>query len=72
MGLEKAREKAKTVVQRYVRLGKQAIVEEIDQPLTYLVSCSRDGGVEARNAETGELYWSTAVVILSCLLLDLA
>ncbi len=61
MGLEKAREKAKTVVQRYVRLGKQAIVEEIDQPLTYLVSCSRDGGVEARNAETGELYWSTAV-----------
>jgi PQQ-like domain len=61
MGLEKAREKAKTIVQRYVRLGKQAVVEEIDQPLTYLVSCSRDGGVEARNAESGELYWSTAV-----------
>ncbi len=61
LGLEKAREKAKTVVQRYVRLGRQATVEEIDQPLTYLVSSSRDGGVEARNAETGELYWSTSV-----------
>jgi PQQ-like domain len=61
LGLEKAREKAKSIVQRYVRLGRQATIEEIDQPLTYLVSSSRDGGVEARNAETGELYWSTSI-----------
>jgi outer membrane protein assembly factor BamB len=61
LGKEAARQEAELIVARYAALGRQATIEEIDQPITFLVTASKDGGVQARDAESGELLWSTAV-----------
>jgi outer membrane protein assembly factor BamB len=61
LGKEAARQEAELIVARYAALGRKATIEEIDQPVTFLVTASKDGGVQARDAESGELLWSTAV-----------
>lgn len=61
LGIEMARKRAENTVSRYAKLGRTAVIEEQNQPVTYLVAASDNGAVRALNAETGELFWSTTV-----------
>jgi outer membrane protein assembly factor BamB len=61
LGIEAARQQADMIVARYAKLGKKAEKFEVDQAITYLVSVSNDGAVQALNGETGELLWSNAI-----------
>jgi len=61
LGIEAARARAGQTVKRYATLGRKATIEEFNQPITYLVTASRDGSVEAFDAESGKVLWSTSV-----------
>ncbi len=61
LGIESARALADKIIARYAKIGKKAEKFEIDQPITFLVSVSNDGAVQALNGETGELLWSNSV-----------
>ena len=61
LGIEMARKKAQSTVARYAKLGRTAVIEELNQPITYLIAASDNGAVRALNAETGELFWSATV-----------
>ncbi|MDZ4850947.1 MAG: PQQ-binding-like beta-propeller repeat protein [Pirellulaceae bacterium] len=61
IGIEAARKQADAIVARYARIGRTATIETIDQPVTFLVTASNDGAVQALNAETGVMFWSNAI-----------
>ncbi len=61
LGIEMARKQAEKTVARYAKIGRKAFVEEINQPVTYLIAASNDGAVRALDAESGELFWSTSI-----------
>jgi outer membrane protein assembly factor BamB len=61
LGMEAARKQAELIVARYARLGRKAVIEEVDRPLNYLLNASNDGAIQAMNGETGELFWTTFI-----------
>lgn len=61
LGMDAARERAKKLVKQYEILGKKPVIEEYSQPVSYLVSASDDGAVQAFDSETGEVLWATSV-----------
>jgi len=61
LGMEAARARANQTVKRFATLGRKAIVEEYSQPITYLITASRDGSVDGFDAESGKNLWSNSV-----------
>ncbi len=59
IGLETAKARALAYAQRIVGDGKEVEVQEVTIPDLTLVLVTSDGLVQALNAETGELKWST-------------
>lgn len=59
IGLQEARRRAKLQVFRWKRRGIEATISENQVPQIRLYTLGSDGTIEARDAETGELYWLT-------------
>lgn len=59
IGLEEARRLASLQVMRWKRRGITATMTENEVPQVRVYTLCKDGTVEARDAETGELYWLT-------------
>ncbi|QEG40987.1 outer membrane protein assembly factor BamB family protein [Roseimaritima ulvae] len=59
IGVEEARRLASLQVMRWKRRGITATLSENEIPQVRVYTLCKDGTVEARDAETGELYWLT-------------
>ncbi len=59
IGIEEARRLASLQVMRWKRRGITAKMTENEVPQIRVYTLCKDGTVEARDAETGELYWLT-------------
>ena len=57
LGLAGAIEKAERLVATYKKLGRKIELEPFSQQLTYLVTLTSDGIVEAIDAESGAILW---------------
>lgn len=61
LGLEGAKKQAEKLVSTYKTLGRTAVLSEFSQPLTYIVSLTKNGIVQAMDAETGSVLWQSEV-----------
>lgn len=63
LGLAGAKKQAEKLVSTYKTLGRTAVLSEFSQPLTYIVSLTKNGIVQAMDAETGAVLWQSEVAL---------